>query len=188
MKVKDLKSYKNNLYTSLSRDLNEFEKNFLLISVGLLAFSITFIKEIVKIEVAENLFLMYLSWGLIILSISLMMFAFLKSSNASDNLWKTVDDFIISNQLYDDESDLNNDQVSKIKTNVNKIFYENKSVLKTIRYTAVSSFILGLIFLSIYVSLNLTIENKKIVEDNSISMYSMPSKNSKDLKINKLKI
>jgi hypothetical protein len=174
MKVKDLKDYKSNLYTSLSRDLSEFEKNFLLVSGGILAFSITFIREIVEIEAAEHLILLYLSWGFIITAIGLMMFTFLKSSNASDILWKNVDNFIISNELYDDESDLENDQITTIKSRVNNIFYKNKNTLRIIRFGAVSTFIIGLIFLAFYVAINLNNENtrdKKDLSNNSISYH-----------------
>jgi hypothetical protein len=160
MTVSDLKKYKDNLYTSLSRDLSEFEKNFLLISGGILAFSITFIKEIVKIDEASCLILLYISWGFIILSIGLMMFAFLKSSIASDELWSIVDDFIISNQLYKDDDILNDNQVNIIKHDVNVVFYRNKKKLKIFRFISVASFIVGITFLAIYVSVNLSNENK----------------------------
>ena len=49
MTVAELKKYKDNLYGSLSKELSDFEKNFLLITGGTLAFSITFIKDIVKV-------------------------------------------------------------------------------------------------------------------------------------------
>lgn len=160
MTVSDLKKYKDNLYTSLSRDLSEFEKNFLLISGGILAFSITFIKEIVKIDSASCLILLYVSWGFIILSIGLMMFAFLKSSIASDELWSIVDGFIIVNKLYKDDDVLNDDQVDKIKNEVNVVFYRNKKKLKIFRFISVASFIVGITFLAIYVSVNLSNENQ----------------------------
>ncbi len=159
MKVKDLKNYKSNLYTSLSRDLSSFEKNFLLISGGILAFSITFIREIVEIDVAEHLILLYLSWGFFIISIGLMMYTFLKSSNASDDLWKIVDDFIITNQLYNDESDIDDNQVDTIKKEVNRTFYRNKTILKSIRFVSVFAFICGLILLGVFVAINLNNEN-----------------------------
>jgi hypothetical protein len=46
MNVGDLKKYKDNCYTALSRDITEFEKNFLFVSAGILAFSTTFIKTL----------------------------------------------------------------------------------------------------------------------------------------------
>ncbi len=161
MTVDDLKKYKDNLYSSLSRDLSEFEKNFLLIAGGILAFSITFIKEIVSIVDANNLILLYISWGLIIIAIGLMMFTFLKSSIASDKLWSAVDNFIIDNKLYKNEDELKSDQVETVKNDVNVIFYKSKKQLKIIRFISVASFILGISFLALFVSINLTNENKK---------------------------
>jgi hypothetical protein len=162
MTVLDLKKYKDSLYTSLSRDLSEFEKNFLLISGGILTFSISFIKEIVKIDQALYLPMLYISWGFIIISIALMMYTFLKSSIASDELWTTVDDFIISNRLYKDEVELTDDQVDRIKNAVNSSFYSIKKTLRILRYFSVASFIVGIIFLAIYVSINLTNENRNL--------------------------
>jgi hypothetical protein len=86
MKVGDIQKYKENLYSALSRDLSEFEKNFLLIAAGLLTFSITFIEQIVTLETAEFLFLLFLSWFLIALAIGLMMFTFLQSAYACDKI------------------------------------------------------------------------------------------------------
>ena len=160
MKIKDLKTYKENLYVSLSRDLSAFEKNFILISGAILAFSVTFIREIVNIKVAEMLILLYVSWGLIIVSIALMMFTFLESSSASDRLWKVVDDFIISNQLFEDETTLSKSQAEKIKGEVNDVFHKSKKQLKNIRYGSVIIFVTGLILLGIFVAINLNKENK----------------------------
>ncbi len=160
MTVTDLKKYKDNLYSSLSRDLSEFEKNFLLISGGILAFSITFIKEIVEIAEAQSITFLYLSWTFIIISIGIMMFTFLKSSIASDTLWSIVDDFIISNQLYKDDHILDNKLVDEIKRSINSTFYRNKKILKIFRFVSVTSFICGIIFLALFVSINLSNENK----------------------------
>jgi hypothetical protein len=160
MTVLELKNYKQSLYTSLSRDLSEFEKNFLLISGGILAFSITFIKEIVEIDKALFLEFLYLSWGLIIISIALMMLTFLKSSNASDKLWLVVDDFLVSNSLFKDETILNDPDAKIIKTSVNTVFHKNKIALKRLRFLAVITFIFGVAFLAFYVSINLSNENE----------------------------
>jgi len=161
MTIADLKKYKDSLYTSLSRDLSEFEKNFLLISSGLLAFSITFIKEIVKINEATYLCFLFIGWGFITLSIGLMMITFLKSSASSDELWTIVDNFIIEKNLYNDTDELDNSDATQIKTNVNNAFYKSKDCLKTIRYLSVMAFILGLISLGLYSGINLTNESHK---------------------------
>lgn len=160
MTVEELKKYKDNLYTSLSRDLSEFEKNFLLISGGILAFTITFIKEIVEIESAILLICLYISWGFIIFSIGLMMWTFLRSSIASDSLWYEVDTFMLNNKLFKNEALLNDDQILEVKQKINDIFYRNKKKLRHCRLVAVVSFIIGISFLSIFVSINLNLENK----------------------------
>jgi len=160
MKVEKLNDYKNNLNSALSRDLSEFEKNFLLISGATLAFTITFIKEIVKIESAQNLCLLYISWVFIIISIGLMMYAFLKSANDCDKLWKIVDDFIYENKLFDDKYDLTSIQADSIKKQINETYYGSKSSLKGIRKSSVISFVLGIIFLALFTSINLNFENK----------------------------
>src|SRR5258707_15227061 len=102
MTVKELKDYKGDRTADLARDLSEFEKNFILISGGLLAFSITFIKDLVKIENADNIGLLFFGWGLIGLSLGAMMYTWLYSSNASHRLWKIADKFISDNKLFDD--------------------------------------------------------------------------------------
>jgi hypothetical protein len=171
MKVKELKDYKSSLFASLSRNLSEFEKNFLLISGGILAFSITFIKEIVKIESASNITFLFISWAFIIISIGLMMYAFLRSSLASDELWALVDKFILKDKLFNDEQELSGEQITEIKFEVNNIFYESKKKLKYLRFISVGTFLVGLIFLSIYVSINLTQENK-LANKNSYEIKS----------------
>lgn len=160
MLVSELKKYKETLYSSLSRDLSEFEKNFLLISSGVLAFSITFIKEIVKIEDAHLLAWLFWSWGLIIASIGVMMFTFLQSSSSCDKLWSITDKFIITNKLYDDTTALTDDQVDIIKKEINSAFYRSKLLLRSLRYVSIGFFILGISSLSIFVSINLLDENQ----------------------------
>jgi len=161
MKVKELKDFKNNLYSSLSRDLSGFEKNFLLISGGILAFSITFIKEIVKIEHATCLPCLYISWFLIIVAIGIMMYTFMFSAKSSDNLWKLTDDLIIQHRLYDEDILLTPDQCELFKSGINTMFYSDKRVLRNMRYSAITAFIIGIGFLSYYVGVNLTRENQQ---------------------------
>ena len=160
MTVSDLKKYKDNCYSALSRDITEFEKNFLFISGGLLAFSITFIKDIIKISDAQYLWLLFLSWLIIITSIGLMMFSFLKSANASDCLWKLVDDFLMDNNLHKDDVELTTEQWSEIKMNVNDILFKNKLILKKLRIWAVRLFLIGLLTFSTFVAINLNKENR----------------------------
>lgn len=160
MKVEDLKIYKDSLYSSLSRDLDAFEKNFILISSGMLAFSITFIKDIVKINESIYLPLLFLGWLLILLAVGLMMFTFLSSVNGSNSLWKIVDDYIVQNKLYDKTRDLTPSQDEFIKEATNEELYRIKNRLKTLRKAAIWCFLFGVLFFGSFVSINIYRENE----------------------------
>jgi hypothetical protein len=159
MKVLKLNNYKDSLYTALSRDIAAFEKNFLLISGGLLAFSITFIKEVVRIDHSILLGFLFTSWALIILSIGIMMFTYLVSYNASNRISERADAFLMEENLFDDEKDLTEVQSRQIKNDLIKILYSNKKILKCLRTLAVIFFLIGLCSLSIFVSFNIVKEN-----------------------------
>jgi len=161
MKVKDINDHKTAQTNSLSRNLSEFEKNFLWLSGAILAFSITFIQKIVEVEVSTCLFLLYFSWGLIIVSMGIMMLTFIKSSMASDEIWKILDDFLIEKNLARSEDDIPEDDSKKIKAKVNETFYKRKAELKRMRFGAIGFFIAGLLLLLIYVSVNLSTKNAK---------------------------
>ena len=167
MTVKELKEYKNSLYTSHSKNLFEFEKNFLWISIAILTFTITFIREIVTIESAVCIILLYFSWAFLIISIGFMMFAFFKSSLASDELWKLVDEYLLDNELFKDEKELSDSQNIDVKSKVNKVFYTNKKKLKKYRFISIYAFLIGITILSIYVSANISHENKKHIKDHA---------------------
>jgi len=158
MNVKDLKDYKDNCYSALSRDLTEFEKNFLLVSGGILTFSITLIKDIIKIANAQYLILLFIGWGLIIISIWIMMHAFLKSANASDTLWNITDDFIDKNLLYKNETDLTDDQCKEIKGKIGPFLNASKMSLKRSRNLAVNVFVAGVFIFASFVCINLLME------------------------------
>jgi hypothetical protein len=177
MKIKALNEHKKSLYEALCRDLTEFEKNFLFIAAGILAFSITFIKEIVKLDTSHFLFLLFLSWALIIGAIGVMMFTFLKSSKASDDLWKAADDFIQQHKLYDDEIEMTDQQCDEIKTTLSKIRYPVKDQLRTNRQIAIWLFLVGLVSLSIYVGINI------FKEKQGAHWFGDPSKTIKTLNI-----
>jgi hypothetical protein len=179
MNVEELKKYKDNLYSALSRDLAEFEKNFILISTGILAFTITFIKDLIKIDETELIFLLIMSWILIIISIGLMMSTFIMSAKASDDLFKEVDDFIIQNSLFDNSTVLQNQQAMDIKTRVNQTFYNSKYKLRQLRMSAVICFILGIGVLSFFVYFNLAKQTKKsIIKTNQTTIIIKDSINT----------
>jgi len=159
MNIEELKKYKDALNTSLSRDLEAFEKNFILIASGMLAFSITFIKDIVKIESACWIWLLFGGWFLILSAIGIMMFTFLSSVNSSNKLWKITDDFIVNNNLYNVVVPQN--LIPGFKTSVNNEFYKAKKRLKRMRACAVILFLGGVLSFSLFVGINLSNENNK---------------------------
>ncbi len=161
MTIEELKKYKDGLYSSLSRDLDAFEKNFILISSGILAFSVTFINEIVKIENAVFLPMLFIGWAFILASIGLMMFAFLSSVNGHNELWKIVDDFIIQNKFFDATQVLVETEALKIKESTNEAFYKIKDRLKCLRSCAIWTFLIGVLLFSTFVGINLLNENNK---------------------------
>jgi hypothetical protein len=161
MDVKDLKTYKDSCYSALSRDLTEFEKNFLLISGAILAFSITFITDIVKVQEAEYLGFLFLGWTLIIVAIAIMMHTFLSAAKASDDLWKTADDFIEENCFYENEKKLTDEECKAIKQKINSILYPSKKSLRNSRKMAVNIFIGGVTSFAFFVSINIFKDNSR---------------------------
>lgn len=154
MKVEELKNYKDHLYNCLSRDLSDFEKNFILISSGILTFTITFLRDLLKQGSSDCKSLLILAWILIIISIGVMMFTFLYSAKASDRLSKIVDDFMIQNMLFDSQTKLSDDQIKEIKEKTNKKFNASKRSLFNLRIIAIVLFMLGVTLLTFFVFLN----------------------------------
>ena len=166
MNVSELKKYKDGLYNSLCRDISEFEKNFLLIAAGLLAFSITFIKDIIKLDNADWLPVLFIHWGLIIASIAVMMNSFLWSANFSDQIWNTVDTFLKENHLYKDDQIIDYEQYCSVKERIDQVFHPKKRSLRNQRKVAVWLFIAGVIVLSFFVSGNILREKKTTLSTN----------------------
>lgn len=161
MKVKEIKAYKASLTSDLARDLSEFEKNFILISGALLAFSISFIKDIVQISGAQILIFLFIGWLFIIVAMGLMMYTLLHSSKASHDLWRLVDGVALKNNLHDDEKDLTQDQVRELKDGVNTKFIRIKNLLWRMRVSAIISFLVGLLSMALFIGFNLVKENGK---------------------------
>lgn len=160
MTVQEIKEYKGDRTADLARDLSSFETNFILISGALLAFSITFIKDIVKIQDAEHLCLLFIGWALLAAAMGIMMYAWLYSSSASHQLWKIADDFMIQEKLFKNETELTDVQVVNLKKAINDYFLSVKKALSWMRNIAVTAFLGGLIGFSGFVGTNLLKENK----------------------------
>ena len=178
MKVSVITQYKAKLYESLSKELSDFEKNFLLISGAVLTFSLTFIKDIINIQSASCLCLLLLSWILMIVSIAMMMYSFLYSAKSSNKLWKNSDDFINNNNLFNEDTDLTESQVLQYKQDRLLIFNESISFLSCLRNWAVVFFIISISSLSCFVSINLLNENKNKFPKTTINYFASSKQDS----------
>jgi hypothetical protein len=161
MKVSSAKKYKDSLYAALSRDLADFEKNFLLIAAGVLTFSITFIKDIVNVTEAEGLFFLFLGWFGFTLSVGLLMFTFLRSAYASDEISLKVEAKLQEFGKMEDDEDLDDSQTSDIKTAARAILLKSKGQLKGLRYGAIAAFLIGFLAFGGFVAFNLSQEAAK---------------------------
>ena len=159
MTVAEIKEYKGSLTADLARDLSSFETNFILLAGGLLAFSITFIKDIVKIQEAGLICLLFLGWGLLAVALGMMMYTWLYSSNASHEIWKRADDFMTTQKLFKDDIELTDIQAEDLKKQINDYFLPAKRRLKRLRNFAVTIFLIGLAAVAIFVGSNLLKEN-----------------------------
>ncbi len=165
MKVEELKKYKENNYGALSRDLSEFEKNFMLLSVGVLTFTITFIKDIIKVESTTSLGYLYFGWALISMSIALIMFSFLISAFYSNKLWKCVDSFYIKKRKFKNDLEYSEEEVIEIKRSSNKILFKSKCILTWMRALAILSFVFGISSIAYFTGKNMEMEiNRKCIE------------------------
>lgn len=182
MTVKELKEYKGDRTADLNRDLSEFEKNFILITGGILAFSITFIKDIVKLDEAIYIQALFIGWALTAIAMGIMMFTWQYSSNASHKLWIIADDFINRYSLFDDTMQLSAIQVGELKTKINDYYLPVKRKLNRFRNSAIVIFLLGLLSLSIFIGYNLTKENHAKPPAKSGKYYIVVEKDS--IKIN----
>lgn len=177
MKVKDLQESRTKLYGSLSRDIADFEKNFLLISSGLLAFSITFIKDIIKPDVSKFILILYSSWLAIIIAISLILYAFYYSYSASNNIMRTIIDFQKNNNLYNPDADIPQNLETIIRDTVNTLNKGAVDTLKKMRASAMIALVLGLLLLGTYTALNITINDKNDKSDKTNIELSFSSDN-----------
>jgi hypothetical protein len=161
MTVEDLHKYKNELTAGLNRNLSEFEKNFFLVSAGTFTFSVTFIKDIVKIQGSSHIFFLFFAWALIALSVGFIMYAFLASANKSGEIWTYVDNFITSNSLFTASTAINDLQANQIKKDILDILNKSKKHLKAVRYVASATFVVGIFSFAFFIAINLVAEQNK---------------------------
>lgn len=155
MLVEQLRTYKSSLYNSSDKELSEFERNFLFVSTGTLAFTLTFIHQTTPLEKSVCLGLLLSSWFLILLSISLMFLTYWKSAKLSQKIFDEVDRYLEAQQLFDDKFELSIQQVLEVRGTVNGILVPGKKTLWGLRRWCIGLFLVGLTLISIFVVLNI---------------------------------
>ncbi len=183
MTVGELKTYKDALYTALSRDLSEFEKNFLFIAAGILTFSVTFIKDIVNVQHADFLSCLYIGWFLFAASTGLLMFSFLRSANGSDDLWNAVDQFVLQSNKFNNDEKLTDAEARDIRTQINTILKSCKKTLSNIRFSAIFCFLLGLCFFGFFTGYNILQENQAAKQEKAAALIRQKSSLGKSFQI-----
>lgn len=159
MTVEEIRKYRTSLHATFTANTETFEKNSVFLSTGLLAFSFTFIKDMVKIETAEFLWLLFLSWGVIMFSIAVMIYYFLSSATGSDELWEIVDDSLTNNRLYDSSTVVPSEFAHELKIKTNKKLFDLKRTSRRMRRLSLWTFFLGVLIFALFVSWNLLKEN-----------------------------
>jgi len=165
MTIEELSKYRNSLYESLSKELSSFEQNFLLVSGATFTFSITFIKDIVKISDSISLPVLFLSWLLIGSSVAIMMYTYLKIVNVDNELASIVNDFMKNKGLFASGATLHEQDAIQIKNDTDSLVFNSKRVLKKLRFSAVTCFLIGILCFSFFISVNLWRENHKEVNN-----------------------
>lgn len=174
MTLEDLLKYKGSVSDDINAEANMFSKNFLLVAGGLLAFSITFIKEIITLNTAAYLWLLYCSWGLIIISIAMIIYTTLYSTNLSGRMVLEINDYCDKNDINDDDQKVDKEgklipivipkeHALAIRENNRKLLNRSKIVLKRLRAWAARFFCTGLIFLFGFITINIS-NNKQTKE------------------------
>jgi hypothetical protein len=180
MTVESLQKYKEGLTAGLNRNLGEFEKNFFLVAAGTFAFSITFIKDLVKIQGCTYIFFLFFAWGLIALSVGLIMYSYLASANKSSEIWSAVDEFLTTNMLFDVSKELTDDQSVSIRNKISGILTPGKKHLRIVRFFSGGLFITGILSFSFFVGVNLLREKDKPVNEPKPSFHEIRLNTSSD--------
>jgi hypothetical protein len=165
MKVAAAKKYKESLYTALSRDLSEFEKNFLLIAAGVLTFSITFIKDIVNIDKATLLFFLFAAWLAFALAVGLIIMTFLHSAYTSDEISLIIESYLQDCGKLEEEDVLEPEQTTELRQRTRTLLLECKNRLKNMRVAAIFAFLVGFTSFGFFVGYNLTQEQQRKKEE-----------------------
>ena len=126
---------RDNLLKIKEKSDDDFEKNITYISAGALGLSMTFIEKIVDIHKGSFLYFLFIAWGLLTLTLLVNLLSHYLSSYYHDK----------SAQELDKED-------PEIDNNIDK----RNSIMRKINIGTVISLILGIIFLILFTSINLT--------------------------------
>jgi len=165
MKVAVAKKYKDSLYEALSRDLAEFEKNFLLIAAGVLTFSITFIKDIVNIDKATLLATLFIGWLGFTIAVGLIMVTFLQSAYASDEISLMIENYLQQYGKLNEDDELDEKQSQEIRLQTRQVLIDRKASLKGLRQLAIACFLVGFASFGFFVAYNLVQEKQQQSEE-----------------------
>jgi hypothetical protein len=145
---------------AFSKEIDEFEKNLLLLAAGILTFTITFIKDIVGIGNYDHTIFLFGGWISLGLAILGIVASFFKSAHTSERISKHIDKCIDNlekskkKKLHPkDEEKLWNWIKNKVRrTNTYLFFY---------RVFSISTFFIGLFLIGLFVAINFENGSKK---------------------------
>jgi hypothetical protein len=125
----------------------------------MLAFTITFIKDIVNVHVASELNLLFIGWMSILTSIGLMLSTHMISAYSGKRVWKLVDDYLTKNQKIRPEEVLTDGEYKKVKSLIMEEINPSATRLKQFRRSAIITFLFGVLAIGLFCGLNLHREN-----------------------------
>ena len=135
MKISAKEKDRENLLKIKEKSDDDFEKNITYISAGALGLSMTFIEKIVDIHKGSFLCFLFTAWGLLTLTLLVNLLSHYLSSYYHDKSTQELDK---------DDPEIDN--------NIDK----RNSIMRKINIGTVISLILGIIFLILFTSINLT--------------------------------
>lgn len=149
------KEYWNQLFETYKESATLFEKNLLYITSGALGISITFLSDIVDLNKAIFFYLLFLAWSIFTLVILISLISHYCSMKS-----------------------LNHEMKYFLKDKKPKNIYSK--LVKRMNISMIIGLPLGLVFLILFLSLNLTIMSK---QNNPIPQPTHPSPGTKGIEI-----
>lgn len=151
------------------KDLSEFDRNFLIVVTGILAFTVTFIKDIVNIREAKFIIFLLLSWVFIALSLGFIIISYYLSARENMRLYNFLDRYLFYHKNFN---------LNEFKN----LYLNHKFGAFYIRKLSIFSFLIGLILLFIFLIVNFYLGNKISSKDyqNSINIENTIQPSSKE--------